>query len=148
MRAVISGLVAGIVVTLPWAFLAQANLDHWATVVFGLAHFNHPGVVAMMPFYLTLAATYGTIAYLTNSILPGIVLHAGGDALGAMTVLTEGRQTSSLPLPAASTASMPLPFLILLLIAVVASALFAFRALAQMVHVTDARAIGSRSSAT
>lgn len=115
--------------------------------VFGLAHFNHPGVLAMMPFYLMVATTYGTIAYLTNSILPGIVLHAGGDALGAVTVLAQGRQTSSLPLPAAST-SMPLLSLILMLIAVVASALFAFRALAQMVRVADARAIGSRSSVT
>jgi uncharacterized protein len=114
--------------------------------VFGLAHFNHPGVLAMMPFYMTLATTYGTIAYLTNSIVPGIVLHAGGDALGAVTALAQGRQTSSLPIPAASTASTPLLVLILLLIAVVASALFAFRALAQMTHVTSTGAVGSRAT--
>ena len=35
----------------------------------------------MLPYYLAVAAVYGGLAYATNSILPGLVLHAGGDVL-------------------------------------------------------------------
>jgi membrane protease YdiL (CAAX protease family) len=51
-------------------------------MLFGLAHFTHhpsTAVLAMLPYYLFVAALYGMLAYATNSILPGIVLHAGGD---------------------------------------------------------------------
>jgi membrane protease YdiL (CAAX protease family) len=49
--------------------------------LFGLAHFwHHPaGVFAMLPYYVGVAAIYGGLAYATNSILPGLVLHTGGD---------------------------------------------------------------------
>jgi membrane protease YdiL (CAAX protease family) len=49
--------------------------------LFGLAHFaHHPaGVFAMLPYYIAVAAIYGGLAYATNSILPGLVLHTGGD---------------------------------------------------------------------
>jgi membrane protease YdiL (CAAX protease family) len=50
--------------------------------LFGLAHFtHHPGLatLAILPYYLLVAAIYGMMAYGTNSIWPGIVLHAGGD---------------------------------------------------------------------
>jgi len=155
--SVTGAVVAGVVEEASFRGYMQAPLEkRYGAVaailitgtVFGLAHFNHPGMIAMMPFYLTLATTYGTIAYLTNSIVPGIVLHAGGDALGALTALAQGRQTSSLPIPAASTASTPLLVLVLLLIAVGTAALFAFQALAQTAHVTDRRAIGIGSRGT
>jgi membrane protease YdiL (CAAX protease family) len=50
---------------------------------FGLAHYaHHPeGTLAMLPYYLGVTAVYGGLAYATNSILPGLVLHAGGDVL-------------------------------------------------------------------
>ena len=50
---------------------------------FGVGHFSHhpDSVLAMMPYYLAVAGIYGGLAYATNSILPGLVLHAGGDVL-------------------------------------------------------------------
>lgn len=50
-------------------------------VAFGLLHYNHhpADVVAMLPFYIAVAAVYGGVTYITNSILPAVVLHAGGD---------------------------------------------------------------------
>ena len=53
-------------------------------LIFGLLHFrHHPGLatLGMLPYYLFVAAVYGMMAYCTSSIVPGIVLHAGGDVL-------------------------------------------------------------------
>ncbi len=71
--------------------------------LFGFAHFTHPEVtLILMPYYLAVAAIYGALAYLTNSILPSVVLHAGGNVLGYMDLLARGRaewQASSSPKP-------------------------------------------------
>jgi len=49
--------------------------------IFALAHLTKPSVtLALLPLYFTAAAIYGVLAYLTKSILPGIVLHALQDA--------------------------------------------------------------------
>ena len=69
------------------------------STLFWLLHFNHQGFAQLMPFYVAIGVTYGTMAYLTDSILPGVVLHAGGDAMGSMMVLATGRQVSSQPIP-------------------------------------------------
>lgn len=54
-------------------------------VAFGFAHFSHPKVtIAFMPYYLTVAAVYGMLAYLTNSVFPSMVLHAGGNMLSSL----------------------------------------------------------------
>ena len=59
---------------------------------FGLAHFTHPEVTAvLLPFYLAVAAVYGMLAYLTDSIIPGIVLHAGGNVFSALNLFVGGR---------------------------------------------------------
>ena len=49
--------------------------------LFGFTHFTHhpASVIAMLPYYLAVTAVYGGLAYATNSILPSMVLHAGGD---------------------------------------------------------------------
>jgi len=49
--------------------------------IFGLAHFTHhpTGVIAMLPYYMFVAAVFGGLAWLTNSIWPGVVVHAIGD---------------------------------------------------------------------
>jgi membrane protease YdiL (CAAX protease family) len=62
-------------------------------IVFGFAHYNHhpASVVSMLPFYLAVTAVYGGLAYATNSILPGIVLHAGGDILSLTRMWTTGQ---------------------------------------------------------
>ena len=49
-------------------------------VMFGFGHFAHPEVtLVLMPSYVAVAAVYGGLAYITNSILPSLVLHAGGN---------------------------------------------------------------------
>src|SRR5258708_6208524 len=59
--------------------------------LFGFAHFTHPEVaLSLMPYYLLVAAIYGALAYLTNSILPSMVLHAGGNFLGGIGLLARG----------------------------------------------------------
>lgn len=72
-------------------------------LLFGFVHFTHPEVtVLLMPYYVAVAAVYGALAYLTNSILPSIVLHAGGNALAAIDLFARGRsewQTSASPDP-------------------------------------------------
>ena len=71
--------------------------------LFGFAHFTHPEVtLALMPFYLAVAAIYGTIAYLTNSIWPSAVLHAVGNVFGSIDFFTRGQsewQASANPAP-------------------------------------------------
>jgi membrane protease YdiL (CAAX protease family) len=60
--------------------------------MFGFAHFAHPEVtVVLLPFYLGVATVYGMLAYLTDSILPGIVLHASGNIFGALSLFAGGR---------------------------------------------------------
>jgi membrane protease YdiL (CAAX protease family) len=59
--------------------------------IFGFAHLTHPEVtLVLLPYYLAVAAVYGVLAYLTNSILPSLVLHAGGNMLSAFDLFTAG----------------------------------------------------------
>jgi membrane protease YdiL (CAAX protease family) len=71
--------------------------------LFGFAHFTHPETtLLLLPFYLAVAAIYGALAYLTKSILPGMVLHAGGNVLGSIDLVARGQsewQTPSSPAP-------------------------------------------------
>ena len=71
--------------------------------LFGFAHFTHPEVtLALMPYYLAVAAIYGALASLTNSILPSVVLHAAGNVWSAIGLFAGGRaewQASSTPAP-------------------------------------------------
>ena len=60
-------------------------------ILFGLLHFTHREVTfVLLPFYLSVAVVYGALAYLTNSVLPGIVLHAGGDVVAALALFAGG----------------------------------------------------------
>jgi membrane protease YdiL (CAAX protease family) len=71
--------------------LAAAILVNGA--MFGLLHFsNHPAaVVPMLPYYIAVAAVYGGIVWATNSILPSLVLHAGGDVWSLTRLWGTGR---------------------------------------------------------
>jgi membrane protease YdiL (CAAX protease family) len=61
-------------------------------IFFGFAHFTHPEVsLRLMPFYMFVAAIFGALAYLTNSILPGVVVHASADILGAINLFGQGQ---------------------------------------------------------
>jgi membrane protease YdiL (CAAX protease family) len=60
--------------------------------IFGLMHFTHREVTfALMPWYMGVALVYGALAYITDSIMPGVVLHAGGNMLGAIQLFGNGR---------------------------------------------------------
>ena len=61
-------------------------------LMFGLAHGTHAyWSLVLMPYYVAAAAVYGGLAYLTDSILPSLALHAGGDGLSALMLLGSGR---------------------------------------------------------
>jgi membrane protease YdiL (CAAX protease family) len=67
-------------------------------VVFGFAHFTHPQVgLAHMPYYIGASAVYGTLVYLTGSILPGVLLHAAGDAFEFLLLVAQGQNTPLAP---------------------------------------------------
>jgi membrane protease YdiL (CAAX protease family) len=69
--------------------------------VFGFAHFSHPQVgLAHLPYYIAVSAVFGMLAYLTGSILPGVVLHSFGDIFEGLSLLATGR--NSWPEPAGS----------------------------------------------
>ncbi len=72
-------------------------------VIFGFAHFTHPEVsLILMPYYLVVSAVYGMLAYFTKSILPSMVLHAGGNMLSSLGLFMTGNtetQTSARPVP-------------------------------------------------
>jgi membrane protease YdiL (CAAX protease family) len=60
-------------------------------LAFGFAHFSHTEVtILLMPYYLVVSAVYGMLAYLTDSIIPSLLLHAGGNLLSAFSLLMQG----------------------------------------------------------
>ena len=61
-------------------------------VLFAFTHFSHPEVgLVLLPYYIAVAAVYGGLAYATNSTLPSMVLHAGGNMFSALDLFTRGR---------------------------------------------------------
>ena len=71
---------------------------------FGLLHFpNHPdAVIPMLPYYIAVAAVYGGLTWATNSILPAVTLHVGGDVWSLGRLWLTGRpewQRSNSPAP-------------------------------------------------
>jgi membrane protease YdiL (CAAX protease family) len=70
--------------------------------VFGLMHFSHhpAAVLAMLPYYIAISGVYGGLAAATNSILPGLALHVGGDVLSLTRLWRTGQpewQTTATP---------------------------------------------------
>ncbi|MBI1802829.1 MAG: CPBP family intramembrane metalloprotease [Ignavibacteriae bacterium] len=108
--------------------------------LFGFAHFTHPEVgLILMPYYLAVAAVYGALAYLTNSILPSMVLHAGGNVLGGIDLFARGQaewQAPSSPSPliweTGADASFQISCVLVLLVG--AAAVWAYAALASVVR--------------
>ena len=93
-------VVAGVVEEIAFRGYLQGPIDrrHGPVVailitgfLFAIVHFSHREVTwAVVPYLMAAAAVYGTIAYLTNSIYPGIVLHAGGDVFLGLAALATG----------------------------------------------------------
>jgi membrane protease YdiL (CAAX protease family) len=61
--------------------------------MFGLLHFpTHPGaVVVMLPYYIAVAAVYSGLTWATNSILPAVALHVGGDIWSLVRLWATGK---------------------------------------------------------
>ena len=98
---VMSAVVSGVVEETAFRGYMQGGIErrHGLTTailvtgsLFGLSHFTHPEVgIVLLPLYLAVAAVYGLLAAATNSTLPGMVLHAGGNIFSAFTFFVQGR---------------------------------------------------------
>ena len=66
--------------------------------MFAVAHLDF--TLILWPYYLTVTAIYGIVTYLTNSILPAVVLHTGGNVYSNLDLWLHGHaewQASSDP---------------------------------------------------
>lgn len=141
---VMGALVAGIVEESAFRGYMQGPIErrHGPVVailltgtLFWLLHFTHEETtLGLMPFYLGAAVVYGALASLTNSILPGVVFHAGGNVLGALDLLARGQsewQTSATPAPLVWESGPDAAFAFSLIAAAVvgAAAVMAYRSL-------------------
>jgi membrane protease YdiL (CAAX protease family) len=101
MLVVMSAVVAGVVEETSFRGYLQRAVErrHGLAIailvnvgVFGAAHFTHPEVgVVLLPFYIAAAAVYGALAYFTDSTLPSMAFHAGGNMFSAFDLFTRGR---------------------------------------------------------
>jgi membrane protease YdiL (CAAX protease family) len=97
---VMSAIVAGVTEETSFRGYMQGPIERRHGVVaailitgtlFGFAHATHGWfALTLMPFYLGVATVYGMLAYLTNSIYPGMLLHAGGNVLAAVGLFAGG----------------------------------------------------------
>ena len=107
------------------------------SAVFGIAHLTdwQPSMTAARMFFIVLASVlYGVLVYLTNSILPGIVLHATGDAIGIVWIWLLSRTPRPIRTPGFASASADPQFWIncALALAFGAAAVWAFRQLSRV----------------
>jgi membrane protease YdiL (CAAX protease family) len=112
MWFVMSALVSGVVEETAFRGYLQRPIErrHGPVIavlvtgaVFGFAHFAHPEVgPVLLPFYIAIAAVFGAVAFFTDSTLPSMVLHAGGNIFAALDLFARGRsewQLSAAPAP-------------------------------------------------
>jgi membrane protease YdiL (CAAX protease family) len=57
--------------------------------MFAVAHLDF--TLILWPYYVAVAAIYGTVTYLTNSILPAVVLHTGGNMYSNLDLWLHGQ---------------------------------------------------------
>ncbi len=98
---VMSAVVAGVVEETSFRGYLQRPIErrHGPVIailvtgtLFGFGHFAHPEVgLVLLPFYIAVAAVYGALAYFTDSTLPSLVLHAGGNMFSAIDLFARGR---------------------------------------------------------
>jgi len=98
---VMSAIVAGVVEETAFRGYLQRPIEqrHGPVVailitgaLFGFAHFSHPDVgLALLPYYVAVAAVYGSLAYFTDSTLPSMALHMGGNIFSAFDLFARGR---------------------------------------------------------
>ena len=94
--------------------------------MFGLVHLDFTWI--LWPYYLAVAAIYGTVTYLTSSILPAVVLHTVGNLYSNFDLWSHG--TAEWQAAAGARADGSLWMLPLSLIAVTAVMVWAYLRLA------------------
>jgi ABC-type transport system involved in cytochrome bd biosynthesis fused ATPase/permease subunit len=57
--------------------------------LFAVAHLDF--TLILWPYYVAVAAIYGTVTYLTKSILPAVVLHTGGNLYSNLDLWLNGQ---------------------------------------------------------
>jgi membrane protease YdiL (CAAX protease family) len=152
---IMSGIVAGVAEETAFRGYMQGPIEHrhgpviaivTTGILFGFAHFTHPEVsLILMPYYVAVAAVYGGLAYLTNSIYPGLALHAGGNILGSFDLFTRGRsewQAPAAPSPLIWQSGMDAGFVILVgaFLVTGGAAIWAYRNLAKVVRIENSAA--------
>jgi membrane protease YdiL (CAAX protease family) len=148
--AIVGALVAGVVEEISFRGYMQRPIEQRhgpvmaiivVGVMFGLAHGGHTyWSLALMPYYVAVAAVYGELAYLTDSILPSLVLHASGNALDALlAVAGNGESAARAAAPHGAGPAGPslgLWINVFVLAATAVAAIWAYRALAIVVRRT------------
>ena len=111
-----------------------------AGTLFAFAHITHPDVgLVLLPYYISVAAVYGALAYLTDSTLPSMFLHAGGNMLSALDLFSRGRsewQLSTVSKPSVWEAGPDAAFIgnLVALFVVGAAAVWAYAGLGRVVR--------------
>ena len=105
------------------------------SIVFGSAHLTdwQPSMNAARMFFILLASVlYGILVHLTNSILPGLILHATGDAIGVVWIWWLAKRPRVVSEPGFASASADPQFWMNCVIALAfgIAAVWAFRRLA------------------
>jgi membrane protease YdiL (CAAX protease family) len=153
---VMASIVAGVVEEAAFRGYMQGPIERRHGIVvailttgalFGLGHFtHHPGAVLMMlPYYVSVAAVYGGLAYATNSILPPLVLHASGDVLSLTRLLVTGRAewqvSGSAPPPLVWNTGLDADFIrpVIVFVVLGTAAVWAYAALARATRSTTGR---------
>jgi membrane protease YdiL (CAAX protease family) len=108
---ILGSIVAGVVEEGSFRGYMQGPIEkrHGPTIailvtglVFAFVHATHSYFsLLLLPYYMAVAAMYGALAYVTNSILPSLFMHAGLNIIGGLQTLAIGRpewQESSRPL--------------------------------------------------
>lgn len=157
---IMSAIVAGVVEESAFRGYMQGPIErrHGPTLAilvtgtsFGFLHFSHPEVtVRLLPYYMAVAAVYGALAWLTNSIYPSMLLHAGGNVFSSLGLLTTGRgewQASATPQPLIWKTGADTDFWVAVLIALAAgaAAVWAYAGLAAVRHPASTEAFGEQT---
>jgi membrane protease YdiL (CAAX protease family) len=152
---IMSAIVAGVVEESAFRGYMQGPIErrHGPTLAilvtgasFGFLHLSHPEVtVTLLPYYMAVAAVYGALAWLTNSIYPSMLLHAGGNVFSSLGLLTTGRgewQASAKAQPLIWETGADADFWLGVVIALVAAAaaVWAYAGLAAVRHTPSTEA--------
>jgi membrane protease YdiL (CAAX protease family) len=118
--------------------------------MFAVAHLDFTPI--LWPYYVAVAAIYGTVTYLTNSILPAMVLHTAGNLYSNVDLLLHGQAEWQAAaghgaLIWQAGADMSFWTTLAALLVVLAATVCAYRTLARLSH-RDARDATARAAAT